>query len=136
MISLYCPNRDCTQSKEGNAEAIIRHGFYKTRWGKRRRYQCQACGKTFCSTAGTAYYRLHHRRVTFDEVAALSVEGLNKSSIARVKGLAWNTVHRWLERAASWCRRFNYRKKDNSPLLNFRPMKSASSMCFLPRLGR
>jgi IS1 family transposase len=39
----------------------------------------------------------------------LSVEGTNKSAIARVKGIAWNTVHRWLERAAAWCRRFNDR---------------------------
>jgi hypothetical protein len=24
--------------------------------------------------------------------------------------MAWNTVHRWLERAAAWCRRFSDRK--------------------------
>jgi hypothetical protein len=36
----------------------------------------------------------------FDEVAALSVEGLNKSAIARVKRIAWNTVHRWLEKSS------------------------------------
>ena len=83
------------------------------RWGKRRRYQCQTCGKTFCSTNGTPYYRLQHRRATFDEVATLSVEGLNKSAIARVKQITWNTVHRWLERAAGWCRRFNNRKIKN-----------------------
>jgi len=53
------------------------------------------------------YYRLQLRRAMFDEVAALSVEGLNKSAIARVKRIAWNTVHRWLEKAAAWCRRFN-----------------------------
>jgi IS1 family transposase len=35
---------------------------------------------------------------------------MNKSAIARVKRIAWNTVHRWLERAAAWCRRFNDRK--------------------------
>jgi IS1 family transposase len=35
---------------------------------------------------------------------------LNKSAIVRVKGIAWNTVHRWLERAAVWCRRFSDRK--------------------------
>jgi hypothetical protein len=40
----------------------------------------------------------------------LSVEGLNKSAIARVKRIAWNTVDRWLEKAASVCRRFNDRK--------------------------
>jgi transposase-like protein len=85
MKSLRCPNRHCPPSKNGGAEAIIRHGFYRTRWGKRRRYQCQACGKTFNTTSGTPYYRLHHRRATFDEVATLGVEGLNKSAIARVK---------------------------------------------------
>ena len=110
MKSLSCPNRHCSPSRKSAARSIIRHGFYKTRWGKRRRYQCQTCGKTFCSTTGTPYYRLQHRRATFDEVASLSVEGLNKSAIARVKRIAWNTVHRWLERAAAWCRRFNDRK--------------------------
>jgi len=59
---------------------------------------------------GTPYYRLQHRRTTFDEVAALSVEGLNKSAIARVKRIGWNTVARWLEKAADSCRRFNDRK--------------------------
>ena len=35
------------------------------------------------------------------------MEGLSKSAIARVKGIAWNTVDRWLERAAACCREFN-----------------------------
>jgi hypothetical protein len=48
--------------------------------------------------------------VTFDEVATLSVESLNKSAIARVKRVAWNTVDRWLQRAANSCRRFNDQK--------------------------
>ena len=110
MKNLSCPNKRCPPSGKGDVGAIVRHGFYTTRWGKRRRYQCQTCGKTFCSTNGTPYYRLQHRRATFDEVATLSVEGVNKSAIARVKGISWNTVHRWLERAAVWCRRFSDRK--------------------------
>jgi IS1 family transposase len=61
-------------------------------------------------TNGTRYYRLQHRRARFDEVASLSVEGVNKSAIARVKRIAWNTVHRWLERVAVWCGRFSDRK--------------------------
>jgi hypothetical protein len=64
----------------------------------------------FCSTTRTPYYRLQHRRATFDEIATLSVEGMSKSAIARVKRIAWNTVHRWLERAAAWCRHFNDRE--------------------------
>jgi transposase-like protein/IS1 family transposase len=110
MKSLSCPNQHYPLSRKGNAGAISRHGFYTTRWGKRRRYRCRTCGKTFCSTIGTPYHRLQHRRAIFDEVASLSVEGLNKSAIARIKRIAWNTVHRWLERASNWCRRFSDRK--------------------------
>jgi transposase-like protein/IS1 family transposase len=95
---------------KANAGRIVRHGFYRTKWGRRRRYRCQACGKTFCTNTETPYHRLQHRRATFDEVAALSVEGLNKSAISRVKRIAWNTVDRWLARAAESCYRFNDRK--------------------------
>ncbi len=35
---------------------------------------------------------------------------MNKASIARVKQLAWNTVDRWLEKAATSFQRFNHRK--------------------------
>jgi IS1 family transposase len=45
----------------------------------------------------------------FDTVA-LSVEGVSISAIARVEGLAWNTVARWLEKAADVCRLFNERR--------------------------
>jgi len=40
-------------------------------------------------------------------VATLSVEGLNKSAIARVARIGWNTVDRWLEKATDCGRRFN-----------------------------
>jgi transposase-like protein len=110
MKSLSCPNSECPLSKDTSAGNIIRYGFYSTNSGTRRRYRCQTCGKTFCSNAGTPYHRLQHRRATFDEIAALSIEGLNKSAIARVKQIAWNTVARWLEKAAHSCRRFNDRR--------------------------
>src|SRR5262250_2587652 len=105
-----CPNRDCRSSKKLVYGNVIRFGFYQTRLGKRRRYRCQTCNKTFCSNTGTPYYRLHHRRATFDQVATLSVEGLNKSAIARVEGIGWNTVDRWLEKASGYGRRFNDQK--------------------------
>ena len=110
MKSLNCANIDCPLAGKAAAGRVVRHGFYRTKWGRRRRYRCQACGKTFCTNVGTPYHRLQHRRATFDEVAALSVEGLNKSAIARVKQMAWNTVDRWLERAAKSCHRFNTRR--------------------------
>src|SRR5215470_11298434 len=102
-----CPNRDCRSSGKTVSGNVILFGFYQTRWGKRRRYRCQNCEKTFCSNTGTPYYRLQHRRDTFDQVATLSVEGLNKSAIARVERIGWNTVDRWLEKASDCGRRFN-----------------------------
>ena len=99
-----CLNLAC--SLHGNVESshIIRYGFYRTTAGKRRRYRCVGCGQTFSTTKGTPYYRLQHRRTTFDTVVTLRVEGVSLSAIARVERLAWNTVARWLERAAAVCR--------------------------------
>jgi len=102
-----CLNPACTFHGRVGSGNIIRYGFYRTRSGKRRRYRCVACGQTFGSTKGTLYYRLQHRRATFDAVVVLRVEGVSISSIARVEGIAWNTVARWLEKAADACRRFN-----------------------------
>jgi transposase-like protein/IS1 family transposase len=107
MKILRCPNRECRPSGNTASGNVIRFGFYQTRWGKRRRYRCQTCEKTFCSNTGTPYYRLQHRRATFDQVATLSVEGLSKSAIARVEHIGWNTVDRWLEKASDCGRRFN-----------------------------
>jgi len=102
-----CPNTKCQmygQSAQGN---IIRYGFFKLKRSIRRRYRCTVCGGTFCSTTGTVYHRIHRSCNTFDEVCSLSIEGLSKSAIARVKRLSWNTVSRWLERAADVAKKFN-----------------------------
>jgi transposase-like protein/IS1 family transposase len=106
MKILRCPNGDCQSSGESIAGNVIRFGL-SNRWGKRHRYRCQTCQRTFCSNTATPYYRLQHRRATFDQVATLSVEGLNKSAIARVERICWNTVDRWLEKASDCGRRFN-----------------------------
>ena len=95
-----CLNPACTFHGRVGSGNIVRHGFYTTRSGKRRRYRCVRRGKTFSSTKGTPYYRLQHRRATFDAVVALRVEGVSISAVARIEGLAWNTVARWLEKAA------------------------------------
>ena len=107
MKSVSCPNPECPLFEKVDEGNVVPYGFYKTKAGKRRRPRCKSCGVTFCSTKGTPYYRLQHRRRTFDEVAALSVEGASKSIISRLKGTGWNTVSRWLQRAAACCRRFN-----------------------------
>jgi len=104
----FCPNISCPLHGRLGKANIVRHGFVTLRRCRHRRYRCTACTKTFCSTAGTPYHRLQCSRSAFDEVAAMSVEGVSKSSIARIKGISWNTVARWIERAAAAARRFNH----------------------------
>ena len=110
MKNSRCLNPACPSYGTVGSRSIIHNGFYRTRSGKRRRYRCGECGKTFSSTKGTPYYRLQHRRATFDGVIALRVEGVSISAISRIEGIAWNTVARWLEKAAQVCRRFNHRR--------------------------
>ena len=52
-----CLNPTCTFHGTVGSGNIVRHGFYTTRSGRRRRYRCSECGKTFSSTKGTPYYR-------------------------------------------------------------------------------
>ena len=107
---MTCPNEACElRGRQGHGNIAL-HGFSKVKWGKRRRYRCTGCGKTFGATTGTPYERLQRPKAQFDCVAALSVDGMSKAAIARIEGLAWNTVSRWLELAASLARRFNNAK--------------------------
>ena len=103
-----CLNSTCSLHGHVESTGIIRYGFYSTTAGKRRRYRCIGCGQTFSTTKGTPSYRLQHRRATFDSVVTLRVEGVSLSAIARIERLAWNTVARWLERAAAVCRHFRH----------------------------
>jgi hypothetical protein len=67
----------------------------------------QSGGIVVATDAGEPCHRLQHRGIVFDRVATFGIEGLNKSAIAQVKRIAWNTVDCWLEKAADPCRRFN-----------------------------
>ncbi|MFT5464733.1 MAG: transposase-like protein/IS1 family transposase [Planctomycetota bacterium] len=102
-----CPNQQCAFHGRHDGGNIALHGFSKVKWGRRRRYRCKECSKTFGATAGTPYKRLQRPMRAFDRVAALSVEGVSKAAIARLERLSWNTVARWLELAAASARQFN-----------------------------
>ena len=102
-----CMNLDCALHGQFGKGNIIRHSFYKTSQGRRRRYLCKVSEKTFGSTAGTPYYRLHKSRSTFDEVMKMTVDGVGISATARIKNLAPDTVSRWREKAGEHARRFN-----------------------------
>ncbi len=96
IMNIACPNRECEHHGKLGRGNIVRHGYSKLKRGRRRRYRCTGCGRTFGSTTGTPYKRLQHSMSAFDRVVALSVEGISKSAIARIEGLSWNTVSRWL----------------------------------------
>ena len=61
-FSRACPNSDGPLSGQSGKGNIICHSFYITTQGRRRRYRCKECGRTFSSTYGTSYYRLHKPR--------------------------------------------------------------------------
>lgn len=100
-------NAECSHHGQFGKGNIIRHSLYRTSQGRRRRYLCKVCKKTFSSTAGTPYYRLHKSRSTFDEVTKMTVEGVGISATARIKNLAPDTVSRWREKGAEHAQRFN-----------------------------
>ena len=104
-----CPNTQCSLYARKNEGNIVPHGFFKKKRGRARRFRCTDCGKSFCSSKGTPYSRLQHSRNAFDMVAAMSVEGVSKSSIARIMGLSWNTTARWEEKASQTAKIFNKR---------------------------
>ena len=105
-----CPNPNCRFNGQLGKGKIIRHSLYITTQGRRRRYRCKECGRTFSSTHGTPYYRLHKPRSLFDEVVRMCVHGIAISTMARIKRTAWGTVARWLESAATYAARFNDRR--------------------------
>ena len=97
---LCCTNPDCEHYKKFGYGNIGRHSFYSTRDGRKRRFICITCAKTFSSSKGTVYYRLQKSKNVFDEVVFMSVEGMSQSSIARVKKISRNTVADWLMKAS------------------------------------
>ena len=88
---------------------LVGYGSFATKSGRRRRYRCTVCRGTLSTNTGTAYSGLRCTRREFDHVASLRVEGVSLSATARVTGHSRNTVARWLERASTAARHFNYR---------------------------
>ncbi len=65
-----CPNESCRVQDTHLHGNVVLHGHSKLKRGRRRRYRCTACGKTFGATLGTPYRRLQHTMRKFDCVAA------------------------------------------------------------------
>jgi len=107
LNKLKCKNEICKEFGKQKADQIKTYGFYKTALGKRRRFICRSCKKTFSMNTGTPYSGLRKSKNTFDKVAISSVEGTSKSAIARIHKLSLSTVCRWLDLAEVAAEKFN-----------------------------
>ncbi len=88
---------------------IVGYGSFATKSGRRQRYRCTLYRGTLSTNTGTAYRGLRCTRREFEQVASLRIEGVSLSATARVTGHSRNAIARWLERASTAARRFNYR---------------------------
>ena len=111
-----CPNPHCAVQEAAAIHRVRRHGFYRLKRGRRRRYRCRNCDRTFSRTTHTPSYRLRSSQPTLERITSMSVEGLSRSAIARVERLARPTVDRWLDRASDAAQQFNDQMIRNVPL--------------------
>lgn len=93
----FCPNPDCEQYGETQAENIIRYG--KTNNG-RQRFECKTCRRTFNERKGTLFYNRKTDEKDILECLALLAEGTRISSISRAKGIKEDTILSFLREAA------------------------------------
>ncbi len=56
-----CPNESCRLQGTHLQSDVVPHGYSKVKWGRRRRYRCKVCGKTF-GVMGTPNKRLQQWR--------------------------------------------------------------------------
>jgi len=116
MISPSCPNQACPRCIDSPAK-VVRHGPFRVRCGRRRRYRCLRCRRTFSTRTNTPYFGLWCSSRVFEVVAHLSVEGMSRAAIARIEGIAWHTVDRWLTKASALAQRFNDRHLQGIPII-------------------
>lgn len=102
-----CRNPACEDAGKLDAGNIILHASFCARSGAKQRCLCKTCGRSFSANTGTAYQDLTCSRDEFEQVAAMRVEGVSISAIARISRRSRSTIERWLERAAASAERFN-----------------------------
>jgi len=99
-----CPYPDCACHEHGKC-AVIAFGTYATRHaGRRSRWRCEVCKRTFGEATGTALARLRSPAALFAHALALLSEGMPQSAIARVLGRAPSTITRWVAQGAAHAR--------------------------------
>ena len=95
----FCPNMSCPARGKSGQGNIVVHSR------KEARYKCTQCGKTFASTTGTPFYRLHHSLDLVTCVVTLIAFGCPVQAIVAAFGLDERTVMDWQARAGQHCQR-------------------------------
>jgi transposase-like protein len=96
---LFCPNSDCPK------HGLVGHGNLAVHSRKEHRFRCAVCGKTFASTRGTPFYRLHIEQTIVTLVVTLLAYGCPSQAIVQAFGLDERTVQSWWARAGEHCRK-------------------------------
>lgn len=73
----------------------VSYGTYATRSGRRRRFRCRLCKRTFSTNTGAPHHRIQHPLWLFERVLELTHLGWSRANIAHSTGISWNTVSRW-----------------------------------------
>ena len=99
-------NPECELHRRTGQGNIRPFGWYKTKFGRRKRYRCNGCKSTFSSTTDTAYHRLKASRNEVELACKMSVKGVSIAVSADILNRPWKTIQRWLDRAQEMCKRF------------------------------
>lgn len=95
--SQFCHNPTCLSRGQVGQGNIVIHSQ------KEQRYRCKTCRKTFVSTQGTPFYRLHKDQNIFVLVVTLLCHGCPLQAIVAAFGLDERTVSRWQKDSGKHC---------------------------------
>lgn len=97
------PQKVCCQNPKCSAQGRMGQGDIKIHSHKDQRYRCTMCGKTFTTTKGTPFYRLHKDQTLLVIVATLLAHGCPRQAIVAAYDLDERTVADWQNRAGRQC---------------------------------
>src|SRR4030065_400421 len=85
----FCPNMACPARGKIGKDNIVVHSR------KEARYKCKICGKTFATTIGTPFYRLHHPVELMVIVATLIAHGCPLQAVVAAYRLGGGPGEEW-----------------------------------------
>ncbi|MBU4009833.1 MAG: helix-turn-helix domain-containing protein [Proteobacteria bacterium] len=103
-----CTNPKCTFYTEKGKDNIVSNGTYQTKEGTlRRRFLCRECGKSFCSRTETLFYDIRSSEEKVLNAIIFLVKGMSVQGVAKLLGVKFETIRRWLDVAAAHSDKIN-----------------------------